>query len=51
MPILTYNIALFNHYDTVGFQQQAGLENKADQQKREATKHDESVLTEEQAMS
>jgi hypothetical protein len=33
------------------FQQQAGLENKADQEKREATKQDESALTEEQAMS
>jgi hypothetical protein len=44
-------IYIYIYIYIVGFQQQAGLENKADQEKREATKQDESALTEEQAMS
>lgn len=34
----------------VGFQQQAGLDNKADQEQQEASTQDESVLTKEQGM-
>lgn len=45
---ITYTDACLRH--CTGFQQQAGLSNKTDREKNEATKQDETVLTEEQGM-